>query len=234
MPEQLTIDGDGHVMEPEDLWTARMDASKWGDWIPRTVTEDDCYQIQYVGGVVRAGGRELQDAMSSAVGMTPKEFYDLTLQLRVEGGHDPHARIADMDRDGIDVAVLYPSAGMFFGPVDPIPALHDVDFVLDCQRAYNDWLADYCSAYPTRLFGVAAAPLQDIDKAIGEVQRAVNEKGLRGVFIRPSAYIGELPLNHSVYDRFWAACQDLDIPVAFTSTRRARAASSSSSPRART
>jgi predicted TIM-barrel fold metal-dependent hydrolase len=43
----------------------------------------------------------------------------------------------------------------------------------------------------------------------------VKELGLVGVCIRPSAYVDDLPLSHRVYDRFWAACQDLDVPVAF-------------------
>ena len=38
--------------------------------------------------------------------------------------------------------------------------------------------------------------------------------GHRGVFIRPSAYVDDLPLSHPVYDPFWAAVQDLDVPVA--------------------
>src|SRR5262245_49211922 len=37
------VDADGHIYEPEDLWTARMDASRWGDWIPVRVVEDECY-----------------------------------------------------------------------------------------------------------------------------------------------------------------------------------------------
>jgi len=216
----MIIDGDGHVMEPDDLWTSRMDAARWGDWIPSKVLEDDVYEITYTGGVARGGGRELQDKMAAAVGMTAKEFYDLLESLRVPGGYDPHARISDMDSIGIDAAVLYPSQAMFFGPVDPIPALHDHEFVADCIRAYNDWIAEYCSAYPKRLFGMAGVPLQDVDRAIAEAQRAVGELGLRGIFIRPSAYViesdgQELPLNHSVYDPFWAACQELDVPVGF-------------------
>jgi predicted TIM-barrel fold metal-dependent hydrolase len=116
--------------------------------------------------------------------------------------------------------VIYPSQAMFYGPVDPIAALHDIDFVTDCIRAYNDWIAEYCSAYPKRLFAMAAVPLQDVDRAIGEAQRAVSELGLRGVFVRPSSYLtdadgSELPLNHSAYDRFWAACQELGVPVGF-------------------
>jgi predicted TIM-barrel fold metal-dependent hydrolase len=90
---------------------------------------------------------------------------------------------------------------MFFGPCDEIPALRDVAFVADCQRAYNDWLADFCAHEPARLFGVAAAPLQDVGRACAEVEHAV-ARGLRGVFVRPSAYIDELPFNHHVYDDF--------------------------------
>jgi predicted TIM-barrel fold metal-dependent hydrolase len=211
---QRVVDADGHVFEPDDLWTARMDAKRWGDWIPRRVTEDDCYDIVYVGGVVRGGGHELQDAMAAAVGMTAQEFHDLTISLYRDGGKEPKARLADMDGDGIDISVLYPSQGMFFGPCDPIDALHNVDFVADCQRAYNEWLAEFCSADPTRLFGMAAVPLQDPPRAAEALAHAVSELGLRGAFIRPSAYVDELPLNHSVYDPFWSACQDLDVPVA--------------------
>src|SRR5712691_9011977 len=185
----LVVDGDGHTMEPDDLWVERMDRDRWGDWIPRKIVEDDCYEILYMGGVVRGGGRELQDAMAAAVGMSPREFHDLTQQLRTPGGHDPDARIADMDRDGIDAAVVYPSTGMFFGPLDPIDALRDVEFVTDCQRAYNEWVASYCAAHPTRLFGIAAVPLQDPQRAVAEAERAVNGLDLKGVFIRPSAYV---------------------------------------------
>jgi predicted TIM-barrel fold metal-dependent hydrolase len=118
-----------------------------------------------------------------------------------------------MDGDGIAIAVLYATSALFFGPLDPIEALRDVEFVAACQRAYNDWLSEYCRAHPDRLFGMAAVPLQDVDLAVAEAERAIGQLGLKGVFIRPSAYLGELPLNHRAYDRFWAACQDLDVPV---------------------
>jgi predicted TIM-barrel fold metal-dependent hydrolase len=219
MPRDLVIDADGHTMEADDLWVERMDHDRWGDWIPRKVHEDEIYETIYAGGVVRSGGRELRDQVAREVGKTPQELYDLMQSLRVEGGYDPDARILDMDRDGIDIAVLYPTLAMFFGPVDEVPAFHDVEFVAACQRAYNEWVSDYCSAAPKRLFGIAAVPLQDSELAVAEAQRAVEQLGLRGVFIRPSAYLfgaggEELPLNHPAYDRFWAACQDLDVPVA--------------------
>jgi uncharacterized protein len=210
------VDGDGHIMEePNDIWTAeRIDHDRWGDWVPHKEVIDEIYDIISVGGRVRGGGRELHDQMAAAVGMTPREFYDLLDGLRRPGGHEPKARLDDMDADGIDAVVLYPSLSMFFGPTDEIPALHDTAFVADCQRAYNDWLADFCACEPTRLFGAAAAPLQDVARACVETEHAI-ARGLRAVFVRPSAYVDELPLNHHVYDDFWSTCQELGTPVAF-------------------
>ena len=152
----LVVDGDGHVMEPgETLWVDRMDHDKWGDWIPHKVVEDEIYEIHYAGGQVRGGGRELHDQMAEAVGMTPEEFAGMSAMMNVPGGYDPDARIAQLDGDGVDAAVLYPSQAMFFGPVDPIPAFQNVEFVADCIRAYNDWISEFCGAHPTRLFAVA-------------------------------------------------------------------------------
>ena len=49
--------------------------------------------------------------------------------------------------EGIDIAVLYGamSLGLYAGS--------DRDLTVACCRAYNNWLADWCSADPKRLFG---------------------------------------------------------------------------------
>jgi len=209
------IDGDGHVMEPPDLWSSRMDATKWGDWIPRTDPSDG---KRYVGGEVRNGGadalRRASELSGIPVGRIADNVRKVEASLGRQGGWDPHVRLQDMDRAGIDASVLYPSEAMFFGPADPIEALHNPRFVRDCHRAYNEWLADFCSADGDRLFGIGLVPLQDIGMAVAEADRAV-DLGLHGVVVRPSAYVGELPLSHSVYDPFWSACQELGVPVAF-------------------
>jgi predicted TIM-barrel fold metal-dependent hydrolase len=208
------IDGDGHIVEPDDLWTERMDRRKWGDWVPRAEESDEYYLSAWWGGELRAGGREVIDRICAQAGITPRELKEQGERMRIPGSRDPDARVADMDRDGIDAAVLYPSQALFFGPCDPIAALRNVEFVLDCQRAYNEWLADFCRAHPRRLFGLGLAPLQSPELAVQEAQRCVGKLGMVGLCIRPSAYVEELPLSHPVYDRFWAACQDLDVPVA--------------------
>src|SRR5207247_1256937 len=84
-----------------------------------------------------------------------------------KGGFDPHARIPDMDLDGIDAAFLYPSVGLFAG------AIKDPPLAAAVCRAYNRWLADYCQPYPDRLFGVAMLPMQSIDAAIEELDFSI-------------------------------------------------------------
>src|SRR2546427_1846628 len=155
----LVVGGDGHTMEPDDLWTARMDRERWGDWVPRKVVEDQWYETNWVGGEIRGGGRELTDELCQTFGITPEEFWHMTESLKLPGGYDPDARVADMDRDGLDVAVLYPSMSLFFGPIGGLKALDDAEVVLACQQAYNDWVAEDCGAPPHRLFGLAAGPL---------------------------------------------------------------------------
>jgi hypothetical protein len=49
-----------------------------------------------------------------------------------------HARIVDLDLDGIDAAFLYPSVGLFAG------AVQDYQLAAAMCRAYNRWLAEYC------------------------------------------------------------------------------------------
>ena len=135
----LVVDADGHVMEPgETLWVDRMDKDKWGDWIPSKEVVDEIYEIHSAGGQVRGGGKELHDQMAAAVGLSPRELWDLTWQLRVEGGYDPDARVAQLDQDGVDATVMYPSQALFFGPVDPaaVDALFRTD--LDLKTSGGD------------------------------------------------------------------------------------------------
>jgi uncharacterized protein len=127
-----------------------------------------------------------------------------TLQT-IAGGWDPLARLVDMDADGIDIAVLYPTT----------PGL---SFVPDAARwgvvcsAYNDWLEQYCAAAPTRLFGVGIVPLQDPRAAVQEMERSL-ERGFKAVMIRPAPYIENKKLHDPVYDPFWEAAQSANCPI---------------------
>src|SRR5205823_1051086 len=122
------------------------------------------------------------------------------------GGFDPHARIPDMDLDGIDAAFLYPSVGLFSG------AIKEPRLAAAVCRAYNRWLADYCQPYPDRLFGVAMLPMQSIELAIEEMRYARKELGMRASFLRPNPYNGRM-LHHPDYEIFWKEVEELDLAI---------------------
>ena len=126
----------------------------------------------------------------------------------------PLERLRILDDEGIHRCVLYPSLALLFGPLDPIPAVRAVRFVHDCQRAYNDWVADYCATAPDRLLAMATIPIQDVDLAVTEARRAVAERGLHGILLRSAAPAVDRPWNHPCYDPLWSLCQDLDVPIA--------------------
>jgi predicted TIM-barrel fold metal-dependent hydrolase len=122
------------------------------------------------------------------------------------GGHDAKARLADMDAEGLDVSVLFPTTGLYFAGVAD-PAVQQA-----LCRAYNDWLRDWCSQDPRRLIGVAVLPQADVDASIAEAQRAVG-LGLRAVMLRPNPIRGR-NLEDPVFEPLWSALEELGVPVA--------------------
>ena len=56
---------------------------------------------------------------------------------------DSHARVRDMDLEGIDVNMILPSGG-----VPAFCALEDVALEQAMYRAYHRFLADYCAPFP--------------------------------------------------------------------------------------
>ena len=125
-----------------------------------------------------------------------------------KGGFDPHARIPDMDLDGIDAAYLYPSIGLFAGAVE------DPRLAAAICRAYNRWLADYCKPYPDRLFGIAMMPMQSVET--GHRGDELRARGTRHARRLPAAQsLQQQMIHHPDYEPFWTAVEDLDISVGF-------------------
>ena len=93
------------------------------------------------------------------------------------GGYIPDERIKDMDLDGVAAEVVYPTVGFLLYNMIP-----DRQLLSACFSAYNDWMAEFCNAYPSRLKGVALINLDDVQEGIAELQRA-RRLGLAGVLI---------------------------------------------------
>ena len=111
-------------------------------------------------------------------------------------------RLDAMDAAGIRVQALSPN---------PLTYLHHIpaaDAARYC-RAHNDDLASVVAGHPDRFVGLGSLPMQDIDAAIAELDRCINELGLLG------SYTGTdfgMHLDDVRLDPFFEACVDLDAP----------------------
>jgi aminocarboxymuconate-semialdehyde decarboxylase len=117
--------------------------------------------------------------------------------------HEPAAKLAEMNRLGIEIAVLSSSPTLFFYDE---PADSAVEFV----RRSNDALAELV-AVEERFEGLAALPLQAPESAAAELERAVGELGLRGAQIGTNC--GPLALDAPELQPVLAAADRLEVPL---------------------
>jgi len=193
------LDADGHVMEPMSAWKDLPD-----DQQVRSIRDDHGLDHVYVGeqeiltvslGFIATPGSDMSDLPNSP-----------TMDEAHPGGSDPVARLVDMDSEGIDVAVLYPTMGLNFW------AIEDVRAAVALARAYNDWLAEYCAAAHERLFGAAMLPLQDPAAAVAELRRAHDELGFPAAFLRPNPCLGR-SIVHPAHEPLWEAAEELGVAL---------------------
>jgi predicted TIM-barrel fold metal-dependent hydrolase len=210
----VVFDGDSHVVEPSELWD-RYVAPEF-----RTLARNALWRQEgTLGSYLKVNGKIFRDTMNSNIprhaifkpGMTWDAVGALDPTVRhpmTEGASNPKARIRDMDAMGIDQAFLYPTwfAESFHLVEDP-----DVAYAL--ARGYNDWIADFCAAAPSRLFAAAMLPLQNMDYALEELNRIARIPNLRAVFIRPMFLEGHY-FTHPMYDPLWARLSELELAAA--------------------
>jgi predicted TIM-barrel fold metal-dependent hydrolase len=145
-------------------------------------------------------------------------FKDLGDQRRYRNW-DNDMRNGQQEADGVvgevifpnTVPPFFPSFVLFAGPPKP----EDYAKRHAGVRAHNRWLVDFCNEFPERRAGIGQVFLNDIDDAI-EDTKWIKEQGLRGGILIPNVPPDAKwvrPLYDPEYDRFWAVCQDLDIPV---------------------
>src|SRR3989440_8310426 len=202
------VDADGHILEPLDLWDRYIDP-EFRERRPRFVIDENGKERLSVEGKLLGNPRGIGSLGSVGARQGIVKPGTLKYAEGRKGGFDPHARIVDMDADGIDAAFLYPSLGLFAGAVE------DPGLAAAMCRAYNRWLADYCKPYPERLFGVAMLPMQSVELAVDEMRYAREKLGMRGGFLRPNPYHGNKMINHPMYEPFWMMAEALDFSVGF-------------------
>jgi len=197
------MDSDMHVIEPGGLWERYIDPA-FKSRAPKGLTRYQGDMQMIIPGIKPAHWPS--DEWEKAKAAEQDDIY----RDSYRNDWDSPSQVRAMDREGIDVAILYPSRGLYVLDVDGM----DPGLGASIARAYNDWMRDFCSVAPNRLYGAAMASPFDVESAITEAQRASKETWFKAVFIRPNIVNGRNWYDRS-YDPLWAEVQSLGVPLGF-------------------
>src|SRR5579883_371738 len=200
------LDSDMHVMEPADLWVEYTDA-QFQDQAPRGL-ERWVRDLAMVDKDGNPWGRPPEPKGPRG----GHKFHDDQVRYKDDQarGWTNTVQLEAMDREGIDVAILYPTRGLHTlarGDLKP-------DLAAALARAYNDWMYDFCSADRSRLIGVGMISPFDMDDAVAETERCVKDLGFRGIFMRANVVTGK-NWHDPYYEPLWTVLEKLDVPIGF-------------------
>ncbi|MFP3899251.1 MAG: amidohydrolase family protein [Acidimicrobiia bacterium] len=186
--KDFVVSGDGHVLEPTDLFKTRLPRHLRD----RAVWEED---FELDEPWVEGGARKFRRLHTAGYEGWTISRYRQTGGRMPEG--DPECILEDMDLDGVDVQVMHPNLSLF--------GLYSDDHELSMAhaRVYNDYIVERFAPYFDRLVFTAPIPITDVDDAVTEIERVAGN-GFRAILLPATP-----PRNYHTHelDPVWAAAQ---------------------------
>ncbi|HZU65382.1 MAG TPA: amidohydrolase family protein [Novosphingobium sp.] len=182
------ISSDDHLIEPVGLWQDRLKGAD-RDRAPRYWRDETGFHLEV-------------DGQSYDVPGLPPEFPEGR-----EGFWDVDKRLADMDAEGIDAALIY------HGRLNSLIRMPDKAFWLRCVDVCNEWAAEWRAAAPARLFPVALLPTFFTPEATGDYLQKLKALGYKAIDI-PVSPKG-VRYNSRAMDPMWKAIEDSGLPLSF-------------------
>ena len=145
--------------------------------------------------------KHLPEPYSKRTGsLLPSDGMDTNMGGRLGGleKNDLPTRLADMDKEGIEVSVLFPTSSF------AVNGMIERDYAVAYARAYNDFIAGVCRQSP-RLKAVALVPLQDPKEAVAEANRAITRLGLSSIAVATQGM-----KEHLGSQTFWPLYEELE------------------------
>ncbi|MDB5968648.1 MAG: amidohydrolase [Hydrocarboniphaga sp.] len=208
MNDMVIVSVDDHISEPAGMFDKHLSGDDLAS-APKLQTSDNGTNYwEYQGmkmpsvGLNAVVGRPLDE-----YGMEPTAME----QLR-KGNYDVHARIDDMNVNGIAASLNFGSCVGFDG--GRFHKAQDKAKALIHMRAYNDWHIDeWCGAYPGRFIPCGLVPTWDIKATVEEIKR-IAKKGCMAISINENPTVQGLPSIHNAYwEPLWRAVTDHEIAI---------------------
>ncbi|MDZ7675454.1 MAG: amidohydrolase family protein [Acidimicrobiales bacterium] len=194
--DEFVVSGDGHLLEPTDLFKTRLPEHLRD----RAVWEED-FELEEPW--VEDGATRFRRLHTPGFEGWTVSRYRQTRGRMPEG--DPDMILEDMDFDGVDAQVLHPNLSLF--------GLYSDDHELSMAhaRVYNDYVVERFKPYFHRLAPTAPIPITDVDDAVAEIGR-VADNGFKAILLPATP-----PRNYYTrdLDPVWDAAQATGVQVFF-------------------
>ncbi|MBW8784666.1 MAG: amidohydrolase family protein [Novosphingobium sp.] len=209
MNDMVIVSVDDHICEPPTMFDNQLSGELLAQ-APKLKTDKHGKNFWQYQGYIRpsVGLNAVVGRPFDEYGMEPTSLD----QLR-EGCHDVHARIDDMDVNGIAASLCFGNSIGFDGQT--FHKAPDKKLSLRHMQAYNDWHYDeWCMAYPGRFIPIGILPTWDIDATVAEIHRLAR-KGFHTISMNENPTVQGLPSIHNDYwNPFFKAVADTDMTVA--------------------
>jgi predicted TIM-barrel fold metal-dependent hydrolase len=198
---------DDHLIEHPRVWQDRLPERFKQDG-PQIREVNGMHLWHYDGNVMPTVGlNAVAGKPREAWGLDPVRYEDM-----IPGCYDPAARVKDMDLDGEQAGLCFPSFPGFAGST--FFRGKNRELALACVQAWNDFYIDeWCATAPDRFIPLAILPFWDIDAAVVEAERTI-ANGARTISFPDSPVPFGLPSFHTTHwDPLWAVCAEAGVPL---------------------
>lgn len=190
----LVFSADSHVVEPKGLYQDRLPESMRDRALQTERTDQHL--------LLKGDGRVLQKMMladgNSGMG-------DQNEAHKRSGGSNIALRIQDMERDGIDAEVIFPTLALMAWTCSR-------DLVLATAHVYNDWCIAHFKDHLHRFVPSAVIPAIDPDESAAELKR-VAALGYRSAMLPLVTAEGAPTYNQDAWNVLWQVAHDTGIPI---------------------
>jgi uncharacterized protein len=201
------FDADAHVIYPADLWPRFLD-KKFVDRVGRKSPPGfDHYNPVTVDGRWSQHPTSVYGNFQKAINWTTEDMvaqYGEDLVMKGFTGERVAQAIAV---EGVDAMVIYgPEYDMWLEGIDP-------ELQAAMARAYNRWGQEMRETSNGLVITSGPVPLNDVSRAVEEIQFAYEELGIRCFWARPDQF-NRRNLGDHYYDPVYELLQDLDCAFA--------------------
>ena len=202
------FDADAHVIEPKDLWDRFLEPKHLArlTW-DQPVAGEERFRPVTVDGRYTQHPTSIHGDFQKALGWTHQDMIERYGAEVVSKGFPGDLVVEAMRLEGVDAMVLYgPAFDMWAEGIDG-------EFQAALVRAYNRWAEEMRETSGGLILASSPVPLNDVARAVDEIQFAYDHLGIRCFWARPDVF-NRRSLGDRYYDPIYELLQDLDCAFA--------------------